>query len=689
MRLANRPIVEKQVSSEDANASTHGDVKLPTPATINERSEPSEDARSDPETGNSAPASTPLETVPAASEISDPANVPANPVEIPLQQVLEPHPIVPLGLVELLPTSPIDSSPVIHEAKVREHGTVVRESEQTQPNPASPLIIGLNEDENCTPFDAPERQLPTLHSHTSSVDAVIDVGKSAERATVTDNQRDEAHAPLAPLDVTTETLPATAPAPCADAELDIREQTEPSLTGSEPPAKARRFVEPKPSPTTKVSTRSQRDPDSKPRTDATLPIRLQLVFGRGWTVKTLALVAHRRDGMPNTIDVASTHGRLKLSEWNADSYEPVSIMSVPDALSDGVVWQSRNGAQQWRWELSRRELYVLAAGDEFGLRGFVTRRKDQRLWLNTQHLVLAREALREQILVALGEAGCAAPEISDSTSPAVPTGWILLRNVVPTRAVPMVDERDILNVLRPAHEHEPQFLGGIRLERNVWLVGFPPRIRFTGELGNDFQVLIDDKPAWLASDGAFEAPDWDAEGEHRLWFGGRAEPYALRTMKEDWQSWHAHDLGAGAAICGASTNQIDGARWRQVRIPAANPLLVGARPGEIFCCQSRYDVRSPTILALVPFAPVWALPVDPIHADKRSVRLVPLDSLEPVAPVEHSKRMRRMNDSMRRWVAVVNDAGRKQLEFSTESDEAKALWRRYRVMAKHLWKRMR
>jgi hypothetical protein len=160
-------------------------------------------------------------------------------------------------------------------------------------------------------------------------------------------------------------------------------------------------------------------------------------------------------------------------------------------------------------------------------------------------------------------------------------------------------------------------------------------------------------------------------------------------MKEEWDSWHAHDFGTGAAICGASTHRIDGARWRQVRIPTANPLLVGARPGEIFCCELQHDVRSETILAMVPFTPVWALPIDPVHADKRSARLVPLDSLEPVSPVKHANRNCRVTDVVRRWVTVVNDAGRKQLALSAESDEAKALWRRYRAVAKQLWRRMR
>jgi hypothetical protein len=60
-----------------------------------------------------------------------------------------------------------------------------------------------------------------------------------------------------------------------------------------------------------------------------------------------------------------------------------------------------------------------------------------------------------------------------------------------------------------------------------------------------------------------------------------------------------------------------------------------------------------------------------------------------VSVVEHSNRSRRVSGALRLWVTVVNDAGRKQLALSAKSGEAKALWRRYRVLAKQLWKKIR
>jgi hypothetical protein len=309
--------------------------------------------------------------------------------------------------------------------------------------------------------------------------------------------------------------------------------------------------------------------------------------------------------------------------------------------------------------------------------------------LNARHVVLATARLREAVLAALTDAGCAAPEVNEDSMPGVPPGWLLFRDVTPTRAVAMRDADDILNLLCPAHEIEPHFVGGIRLERNSWLAGFPPRIRFTGELGNGVQVLIDGQPAQLAIDGAFEAPGWDAEGEHRLWFGDRVETYSLRTMDESWDGWHAYDFGTGATICGAGINQIDAARRRHVRVPATNPLLVGARPGEVFCCHGRHDVRSEIILAMVPFVPVWALPFDSAHADKRSARIMLLHSAEPVADMGMATRNRTASRALSVWISAIRDAGCKGLALGVDDEETKALWRRYGDVAKRLRKRIR
>jgi hypothetical protein len=253
----------------------------------------------------------------------------------------------------------------------------------------------------------------------------------------------------------------------------------------------------------------------------------------------------------------------------------------------------------------------------------------------------------------------------------------------------MSDEHEILNALCPTHDLEPHFVGGVRIERNTWLAGSPPRIRITGEFTDEFQVMIDGHPTHLAADGAHEAPNWDSAGEHRLWFADRTVSYALRIISEGWDGWPAHDFGTGAAICGATI--LPSASLRHpVRIPLKNPLLIGPQPGEIFVCPVRDDVRSESILAFVPFNPVWALPSDPLHADKRSARIVLLHSRPPATGVDSAKRadcdFRR---TLWRWIEAINDAGRKQLALDRDDGGARILWKRYRAVAKQLWRNMR
>jgi hypothetical protein len=157
-------------------------------------------------------------------------------------------------------------------------------------------------------------------------------------------------------------------------------------------------------------------------------------------------------------------------------------------------------------------------------------------------------------------------------------------------------------------------------------------------------------------------------------------------MDEGWDRWNAHEFGAGAVICGAGVQRIDTTHRFQTRIPSTNLLVIGAQPGEIFHCQTRHDVRSESILALIPFVPVWALPIDPIHADKCSAYLVLLEFREPVIAAQRERSDRNADRLLREWVTAINDAGRKQLALANVSEEARGLWRRYRSVAKRLWK---
>ncbi len=440
------------------------------------------------------------------------------------------------------------------------------------------------------------------------------------------------------------------------------------------------------SPTGPLRPRPPANVRPAPNTNAELRLRVQLVFGRGGGVKTLALVPDRREGMPDEVEITGMQGELRLTEPLENCYQSVPLADAGNALRQGVEWRGKGDARHLRWVLTRRELYVLAPGDEFGLSGLVS---TARLLLNARHVVLAMAHLRNEVLAALAETGSANPEVNDDTTPDVPSGWLLFRDVTPTRAVPMRDEAHILNALCPLPDIEPHFVGGIRLERRTWLAGFPPRIRFTGALGDDFRPMIDGQPAQLATDSAFEAPGWDNIEEHRLWFGGQTETYALRVMDESWEPWRAHDFGASTAICGAMIHPPADVHRQQVQVPVTNPLLLGARPGEVFHCPPPNDVRCETVRTLVPFAPVWALPFDPTHADKRSARILLFHPTEPVTDILLPRGNRATRRALVAWISAIRKAGRKGLVLAADGEESRTLWRRYRNVAKQLRRKIR
>jgi hypothetical protein len=369
-----------------------------------------------------------------------------------------------------------------------------------------------------------------------------------------------------------------------------------------------------------------------------------------------------------------------------DSCEDVTLPDIGTALRGGVAWRSKGSLPAWHWALGGRGIYVLARGDDAGLSGFVS---VTRLLLGAEHVVLATEGRRTDVSAALTQAGCADPVIMDDTVQGVPPGWLLFRGVTPTRPVQGCDDSDILNALRPLAEIAPHFVGGIRLKGRTWLLGHPPRIHFTGEIGGEFKVEIDGESAFISPDAGYIAPGWDVEGRHSIWYAGRLRKYQLIRSIEQWGVWSAYDFGTGATICGPCTLAQDPKRRHQVRVQVNNPVLVGAEPGQIFRCNLRADMHGDALLLFVPFSAVWALPADALHADKRTARIVPTGSLQNVRTTPIKIGSRAAKRAVFAWCAAINEAGSKGLALATEDVGAVALWQEYRRAAKEIWGKIR
>jgi hypothetical protein len=93
-------------------------------------------------------------------------------------------------------------------------------------------------------------------------------------------------------------------------------------------------------------------------------------------------------------------------------------------------------------------------------------------------------------------------------------------------------------------------------------------------------------------------------------------------------------------------------------------------------------------LASVAFEPVWALPTDPFHADKRVARVIGLAAIAP-QPANTTSSGRRHLDARRAWCDAILDSGRKGLAIEPDDPERVALWAAYRRHAKALRKQLR
>ena len=416
-----------------------------------------------------------------------------------------------------------------------------------------------------------------------------------------------------------------------------------------------------------------------------LRLRIQLILARNGGIKKIALIPDRFEGMPGEVEINGTQGKLILTEWPGDSYEAIDLelSSAGNSFQNGIVWQTNTKTRHYRWILSKREIHVLGPSDFCGYVSI------PRLLLNERQTILSMKHLREEVIACLDAAGCSNAVIEDDNSHGVPSGWLLFRDIVPIRFVPMRAEAHILNALCPLPDIEPYFKGGIQLERKTWLMGFPPRIFFTGDLSAGLQVIIDGKIAQKATDGTFEAPGWDSLGDHQLLVGGQSWNYMLSSMDEKWEHWRAFELQNEIAICGASIFPIGHSFNYQTIVPVKNSLLIGPSPGDIVQCKVRHDIRLEIISAQTPFVPIWALPHDPAHSEKKSARILLLNRIEPAFDFKLSDFIHSTKHLITKWVSAIHDAGCKGISVCPDDEEVKKLWHKYCKLAKTLRRKMR
>jgi hypothetical protein len=247
--------------------------------------------------------------------------------------------------------------------------------------------------------------------------------------------------------------------------------------------------------------------------------------------------------------------------------------------------------------------------------------------------------------------------------------------------------------------------GGIRIHRQTWLSGFPPNIKFHGDTSNLGAVTIDGQEAMRSPEGGYIGPGWDSPGEHTICCTSSSRTYAIGSGAEAWEPWDAYAWSLGEttasgtesrpAICGVLVRppQVARSDSHPIVVAASNPVLLGARPGEIILCRPRGDLRAGLCIGFCWFEPIWAIPADTLHCDKRSARVL---LLGPPAEVNRSDqeigtrrggrtaRGRALARESYAWWSTILAAGRKGLPTEPARADISDLWKDYRRYAKAL-----
>jgi hypothetical protein len=477
---------------------------------------------------------------------------------------------------------------------------------------------------------------------------------------------------------------------------DDSQETEPTASASVPPAHERPVVEeesgeavaehgaqtpryraPSSNPPRTRAPRTQPPQTQSDPSNRNLEVRIHAQMDRRGHFQ-FGLLMERPPNSPEKLGVTLERCHAELQAHGDDWYETPRPTDIGTLLADGFTIRSRSKVNQpVRWALSAgRPFYILAP--QQGLRGFVS---IARLRLGCPQVVICLPEWHDRVYGALAEACSSVIESAPNTQ-GVPDGWTFFTPITPCWPVPPKQGEDLLNLLRPLPDIEIILDGGLWLRASVWLAAYPPIIRLTGELPEGRELLVDNVVATQGADHAFTAPGYDAPGTHVVWCDGRSVTYTIANPPAEWLPWDSHPRCRGS-VCGAIAQIKNGDGERLFTTPMSNPVLVGAEPGQIFVCSHR---SAPIWAGLVPFDPVWAIPADPLHCDKRDA-CVQLCKAIPLLRTPGQTLSRAKGAHIDAWCTAILNSRRKALRI--QPDESRELWNVYLKEARRLWRTRR
>ena len=426
--------------------------------------------------------------------------------------------------------------------------------------------------------------------------------------------------------------------------------------------------------------------------ELTLPIEVRLRFVRGGSC-SVSLIAKRSVGLSEDLTAVARGAEVNLRAMQDEWYQDIVPDDFSSVLKKGTVWRQERASRQCTWSLSGRELYVLA--DRPDISGYVSQ---PSLDLGRDHVVLCTEPLRSRVEEAIRKTGAQPPTVLGESFGA-PPGWIVFRSVVPHEPVTPSDDADIFNALRPLPRIEISLERGIRLEYSNWLHGRPPSIRVYGDPQHASEVRIDGQVAERLADGAYRASRWDVIGSHSVWCAGTSRSYSIVPFEASWQLWDAYAFPVAAgrtqrlAVCGPIVRAATTEAWgsESFSVPETNLVLLGPEPGQIVMAVRASPLRGLPRIASPGFRPIWALPRDPLHCDKKTTWILCVAGSEAPGPKkQHGDGPKSGTDAdVARWCKLILDANRKGMSTNPDTEAVRALWLSYKRLARRIWRSRR
>jgi hypothetical protein len=265
---------------------------------------------------------------------------------------------------------------------------------------------------------------------------------------------------------------------------------------------------------------------------------------------SLSLVLSRPEGFPERTTLLLDR-QIEVGAYDESRYDDIDVAWTNDLLAGEL---RISGADGLRWVRSARRVHIFAADpsepDLFSV---------SAVRAGAYHALICRIEDVPEVRAIAQLAG--SPELVPHDHwQGIPAGWSVLSGFKPAHTTGPIGEA-AFRPLDPGADVDIALGGGLAIRPQVFAEGHPPDIEIR-PVPEGATVMIGGQQAVQNPRGAWEAPGWDAPGQHIVdVVPGPSLSYEIAADPgngEGWTFWNAHEEMSGArtarrhaGICGA------------------------------------------------------------------------------------------------------------------------------------------